>query len=229
MALVVATLKASLVTWLTNASTYLSNYDSMEVFCNAYETYALAATDISGDTPLLTFKSNMLPSEKNIYYAYSLLSMLQLTCPVDSVAARGDNYKCYKLTALPTSNIANWEEITNPVLDVLNGNETSISSSAKFENALIAFWLAATFKLVTPPAGTIAPELIAGVTTNIIKGQLAIDLKAIFDDLSPTATIDQKATQISTALDTATKTIIVTCVGTLATPPYFLAVPGAIV
>jgi hypothetical protein len=173
MALDKTKLKNSLIDWMEG--TYDTTADSMTVFIDKYESYSLDATDISGDSPLLYFKTNALN-----------------------------------------------------ILKTLTNTETPQTASVKFENALIAYWLGATFKLLTPPPGTVAPEITAIVTVNIAPGPLATALASIFSDLSPSATKESKATQIADALDTATKTIVVTCTGTLVNPPYALAVPGPI-
>ncbi|MDD5651515.1 MAG: hypothetical protein PHF86_14065 [Candidatus Nanoarchaeia archaeon] len=174
MALSQTTLKNSLTSWLQNKSNYSSISQSMSVFIDAYETYALSAIDISGDGLLTYFKSNALS-----------------------------------------------------LLNTITNNDTATTAAQKIENAIKAFWTAATFKLTIPPAGTILPEISAIVTTNIISGTLATLLLTIFNSLNSSETDSSKANDIATALHTSTKTIIVTCIGTLSGGGT-LAVPGVI-
>lgn len=115
------------------------------------------------------------------------------------------------------------------ILDTITTAETAASVALKFENAIIAFWAGATFKIIIPPAGTVAPEVSAIVTTNIVPGTLVSTLTPIFSDLSP-KTYAQKAAELATAFDDATLTIIVTCIGTIPPPTGgVLAVLGPII
>lgn len=213
MALVKATLTQSLTNWL-NVNTYPTVYDSVKVFCDAYEAYALTAMDVSGDTPLLTNKSNMLGSQKTIWAVADQAAMLALSnATIGHVASRLDNNSCYTLTGLPASNLSNWSSVSNPVLNMLSGGETSASAASKFANAVYEFWNGATFKLTIPPPGTVLPEISAIVTTNIVKSTLASALVSIFSNNSGTAA--SKASQIADALHTATLTVTVTCIGTV--------------
>jgi len=115
------------------------------------------------------------------------------------------------------------------ILKTISLTETPNTVAVKFENALIALWLNATFTTLSAPPGTILPETSAIVTLNIVPNSLAPLLTAVFADLTPTNTKEQKAQQIADALDTVTKTIQVTCIGTVeAPPPPVLAVVGPI-
>jgi hypothetical protein len=113
------------------------------------------------------------------------------------------------------------------ILNTISNSDTASTASVKFENAIIAFWTAATFKLITPPAGTIAPEISAIVTTNIVTNNLATPLNTIFTNLNSSETDSTKADSLATAFHNSTKTIIVTCTGTLSGGGV-LGVPGVI-
>jgi hypothetical protein len=173
MALDKSKLKTELESWM---NTHYDNLnDAANAFADAYNTYALDAYDISGDTPLSVNKAGIVSA------------ILSLTL-----------------------------------------NETAATSAIKFQTGLVNYWTGGTFKLLTPPAGTIAPEISAIVTASIIPPAISSTLTTIFTDLNKDTTVSTKATQISNLFDTATKAVIVTCIGTLANPPYSLAVPGVL-
>ncbi len=116
-------------------------------------------------------------------------------------------------------------------ITVLEQNQignTIQDASSIFEQAIIIYWTNGTFVIDTPPPGTIKPEVSANVTTPPVPGQLQSDLLAIFSDISINTTDEQRAQQLADAFDTATKTVIVTCTGTLAGGGT-LSVSGAIV
>jgi hypothetical protein len=148
----------------------------------------------------------------------------------DSMTAFIDAYEDYALDCVDISgdSISTYFK-TNAlnILKTITNSDTATTASQKFENALIAFWTNATFELLTPPAGTVTPEISAIVTTNIIPTTLATALLSIFNAKSSSDTDITKANQIATVLDTSTKTIIVTCTGTLSGGGT-LAVPGTI-
>jgi hypothetical protein len=174
MALSQTTLKNSLLSWMQGKASYSTLSQSMSVFIDAYEAYALNAIDVSGDGLLTYFKANALA-----------------------------------------------------ILNTLSNSETAATAAQKIENAIKAFWTLATFSLTIPPAGTILPEISAIVTTNIIAGTLASSLLSIFNNLGSGETDTTKADSLATALNNSTKTIIVTCIGTLSGGGT-LAVPGVI-
>lgn len=171
MALDKSKLTNELTTWLENQGDYLDDETSTgieksaDAFANAYETYALDAVDVSGDSPDVVNKSGLASAIKAI------------TVP-----------------------------------------GTAATAALQYETGIVAFWTGATFKLLTPPAGTIAPEVSAIVTTPPVPGPLAIALTAVFSDISGKDHAT-KASEIADALDTATKTVVVTCTGTNAAPP----------
>ncbi len=159
-------LKQQLINWNIQSKQKHTKQEALQLFVNAYETYALDAQDISGD----------------YINTYNTSAMVQV------------------LMTLPT--------------------QGSPQQAAQiFENALIAFWNSATFKLTIPPSGTIAPEISAIVTQNITSGTLQPLLLPIFSDISIQTTLETKMNQLATALDTVTKTIVVTCIGTNPSPP----------
>jgi hypothetical protein len=148
----------------------------------------------------------------------------------DSMTAFIDAYEDYILDCVDISGddiLTYFKTNALNILKTITNSDTATTASQKFENAIIAFWNTATFKLLTPPAGTITPEISAIVTTNIIPTTLASALHTIFNAKSNSDTDTTKANQIATVLDTSTKTIIVTCTGTLSGGGT-LAVPGAI-
>lgn len=115
------------------------------------------------------------------------------------------------------------------VLMSLSPGNTVVQGAQAFEQAIIAFWTGATFQLTTPPPGTVAPEVSAVVTTNIIPGVLASALQSVFADISPDTPLETKMEQLAQVLHSATTTIIVTCIGTNAgPPPPVIPVPGPI-
>jgi hypothetical protein len=143
-----------------------------------------------------------------------------------------DYYYKYAMTAQDVSGdiplLLNKTNAVN-ILKTISLTETPNTVAIKFENALIALWLGATFMTLFPPTGTIAPETSAIVTVNILPNSLAPLLTTVFSNLTPTNTKEQKAQEIADALDTVTKTIQVTCIGTVAVPPPpVLAVVGPI-
>jgi hypothetical protein len=174
MALSQTTLKNSLLSWMQGKTGYTTLSQSMSVFINAYEAYALAAKDVSNGSLLTYFKANALA-----------------------------------------------------ILNTLTNSETAATAAQKIENAIVAFWTSALFDLVTPPTGTIAPETLAIVTTNIVAGTLASALLTLFNNLGSNETDATKSDSLATVLNNSTKTIIVTCTGTLAGGGT-LAVPGVI-
>lgn len=141
-----------------------------------------------------------------------------------------DKYDIYAKNAIDISgDTVNTVFKTNAlnILNTITNNDTATSAAQKFENAIVAYWTGASFKLTIPPAGTILPEISALVTTNIVAGTLAALLLTVFNSKSSSNTDATKADDLATALHNSTKTIIVTCIGTLAAGGT-LAVPGAI-
>jgi len=171
MALDKAALKTDLEAWMGNP--YDDVNDAADAFANAYDSYALDAVDVSGDSPLLTNKPALVSA-----------------------------------------------------ISTLTTAETPSTAAKKFETGIIAYWAGATFELLYPPTGTIAPEISASVTINILPNVISIPLTIIFTDTVGTSAV--KAQLLSDLFDIATKTITVTCVGTIILPPFTLAVAGII-
>jgi len=148
----------------------------------------------------------------------------------DAANAFANAYDTYAQDALDVSNDGPDTLNKQGIIDAfitLTTSETPTSASVTFEDAIIAYWNGGTFELLTPPAGTITPEISANVTGNIATSAISTDLKTVFENTSDSAAT--KASQIADILDTATKTVIVTCVGTnAAPPPATISVPGAI-
>jgi hypothetical protein len=138
-------------------------------------------------------------------------------------------YHNYILGAVDISGDSVNNVITNSIVNAiirLTLLETYTTSAQKIADGFTAYWTGATFQLLYPPAGTISPEISAVVTTPPVSSTFASSLISIFSNLN--TDIDTRASQLATAIDTMTKTVIVTCIGTLANPPYSLAVIGHI-
>ena len=100
------------------------------------------------------------------------------------------------------------------LINGINNNGTPALAAQIFASAVSTFWVGGTFNLITPPPGTILPEISATVTTPPDTSSLQTSLLNIFSDINSNTTIETKAQQLADALDQATKTTVVTCVGT---------------
>lgn len=137
-----------------------------------------------------------------------------------AMTAFTDAYEIYALDG---------EDVTGETLDIYFKSEmidklvedtsTSETASQKFEDAIKIFWNTASFKKEIPPAGSILPEVLAIVLVAPASNLIKNGLKPIFEDLDETKTRNQKANEIATVLDTATKTIVTACAGTNPSPP----------
>jgi hypothetical protein len=160
-----------------------------------------------------------------------ILTWMNTTRTSQSVAGQDFEtiYHNYILGAVDISGDSVASVITNSIKNAFIGltlQETTSTAAAKIETGFISYWIGASFNIAIPAAG-ISVETSALVTTPPIAGSLAPALTTIFSNL--TLSNSDRASQISTAIDTMTKTIIVTCVGPSVVFPFpVIMVPGAI-
>jgi hypothetical protein len=106
--------------------------------------------------------------------------------------------------------------------------DTAQTAAIKIENGLVLYWTGGLFNLLIPPLGTIPPEISAIVTAPIIPPAISTGLGTIFLNIDKEYSTEDRASDMADLLDTATKLVIVTCIGTLVAPPFSLAVLGPI-
>jgi len=104
---------------------------------------------------------------------------------------------------------------------------TPTMAAQAFDDAFVKYWTGASFNVGTPPVhlspcpnvggttifSTEATSVVSGVTANVLRGLLI----PIFSDINPSTTAAQKASQIATAFDTATKSAVIVSIDGLDT------------
>jgi hypothetical protein len=138
-----------------------------------------------------------------------------------------DLVSAYKDYALQAQDLSNDSVLTFPgeagAVSAISAGTNNANVAATFaaiiSNALVIFWTAATFKTVAPPPGWLK-EILSIVT---VPGTPAISL--LTAAMIPSDNVNTTAGNWADALDTYTKTVIVTITGLLPGSPPVPAPP----
>lgn len=133
----------------------------------------------------------------------------------DMASAVTDAYDTYALDAEgPTGQapLLTMKSAMEAILAALPSTGTAASAALVFANSITAYWTLATF--VVGPG-----EVSEIVTTPPVPAILAAAITTVFSDTDPETTVAEKSSDIADAMDTATKTTIVTVVLSAGPPP----------